>query len=335
MNIYLFTLYDSIFNTVFPSQVIQPIVKRLDNGEYDRAVIISFERHKPSEQKIKKLINDHRIRLIICKQLPFLGSLSLWYATYQLKKTLSSTTFTDITARGPLAGWITLHATNQRFIVQARGLAAEEYRYEKSSSRWPLSWLHQFRAWQYEQIEHQIYCQKNIQMQAVSTALRDYLIDTFKTSPCNITIATHDIPVAISAEQLLHWRLSIRKQLMIDSQSTVYLYCGSAHSWQCPEESIDFFIKKYEQDSAAFLLILTPHKHQFAVLLEQKKVPPRCYHLTCIPHQEVFHYLAAADAGLLFRKKHIINWVSRPTKALEYRAAGLKIIHNNTIAMLS
>jgi len=49
----------------------------------------------------------------------------------------------------------------------------------------------------------------------------------------------------------------------------------------------------------------------------------------------LYVYLAAADYGLLFRHKDIINWVSRPTKMLEYQAVGLKIIHNNTIEWLS
>jgi hypothetical protein len=49
----------------------------------------------------------------------------------------------------------------------------------------------------------------------------------------------------------------------------------------------------------------------------------------------IYHYLAAADIGIIFRKPHIINWISRPTKILEYQAVGLKIIHNNTVAMLA
>ena len=50
---------------------------------------------------------------------------------------------------------------------------------------------------------------------------------------------------------------------------------------------------------------------------------------------DVFRYLSVADAGLLFREKNVVNWVSRPTKMLEYRSVGLKIIHNNTVAWLS
>ena len=50
---------------------------------------------------------------------------------------------------------------------------------------------------------------------------------------------------------------------------------------------------------------------------------------------DVIKYLCAADAGILLRKKDVVNWVARPTKILEYRAAGLKIIHNDTVAMLT
>ena len=38
---------------------------------------------------------------------------------------------------------------------------------------------------------------------------------------------------------------------------------------------------------------------------------------------------------MLVREKDIINCVSRPTKMLEYQSAGLKIVHNNTVAWLA
>jgi hypothetical protein len=53
-----------------------------------------------------------------------------------------------------------------------------------------------------------------------------------------------------------------------------------------------------------------------------------------VPHGMIYRYLAACDIGLIFREPHLINWTSRPTKVLEYQAAGLEIVHNNTIDFL-
>ena len=59
------------------------------------------------------------------------------------------------------------------------------------------------------------------------------------------------------------------------------------------------------------------------------------YHITTISHADIYRYLAAADAGIVLRESHPINWVSRPTKILEYQAAGLAIVHNNTIGYIT
>ncbi len=81
--------------------------------------------------------------------------------------------------------------------------------------------------------------------------------------------------------------------------------------------------------------MLTQDTDYFAALCVKHVLPSHSYHIIFVPHHEIYHYLAAADAGIIFREAHIINWVSRPTKILEYQAVGLKIIHNNTVAMLA
>jgi hypothetical protein len=85
----------------------------------------------------------------------------------------------------------------------------------------------------------------------------------------------------------------------------------------------------------ALLLVLTPDAFIFKQLLAEENIPAAHYRICTVAHQQMYHYLAAADIGLLFREPHLLNWVSRPTKALEYRAVGLQIIHNNTIGFLA
>ncbi len=333
-------LYDSVHNPVFASQVVQPLIKQLDQNPGDRGIIISFEHTTISQKEQQSLITDPHITLITLRKLPFLGSLSLRYAARQLapiaQKYIHEAT---ITCRGPMAAWIVGHLNlpeHIHCIVQARGLAAQEYRYAHSSGI--MGWLHRIRAWQYEEIEQWVYGvyahNKNVTVQTVSKALRSYLIETFNAPADKIMVADHDVPSVIPAAQRSAWRTEIRKQLGIPPHAYVYIYNGSAKPWQCPQETVQFFVHEYQKNSDAFLLVLTQDTGTFKTLIKRYALPPSSFYITRVAHTEIYRYLAAADAGMLLREPHIINWVSRPTKALEYQAVGLRIIHNNTVGML-
>ncbi|TET34216.1 hypothetical protein E3J61_03170 [Candidatus Dependentiae bacterium] len=331
-------LYDGVHNPVFQSQVIEPLIKQLDQNPNDRGIIISFERTTISQKEQQALVVDPRIRLITVPKLPFLGTLSLHYATRQLSPIMQQHIHTAmITCRGPMAAWVVGHLNLPiPCIVQARGLAAQEYRYAHSSKI--IGWLHRIRAWQYEQIEQWVYGayahNKNVMVQTVSKALRSYLIETFNAPADKIMVADHDVPSAISPAQRSTWRTEIRELLKIPHHAYVYVYNGSAKPWQCPQETVQFFVREYQKNPDAFLLVLTQDTGTFKTLIKRYALPPNAFHITRVAHTKIYRYLAAADAGMLLRKPHIINWVSRPTKALEYHAVGLKIIHNNTISML-
>ncbi|MFH1832527.1 MAG: hypothetical protein ABH827_07080, partial [bacterium] len=64
-------------------------------------------------------------------------------------------------------------------------------------------------------------------------------------------------------------------------------------------------------------------------------LPKTAYKIISVRQEQLYEYLSCANFGFLLREEDIINWVSRPTKMLEYQAVGLKIIHNNTIAWLT
>ena len=73
--------------------------------------------------------------------------------------------------------------------------------------------------------------------------------------------------------------------------------------------------------------------HNFEKLLQQS-LPQHHYKIISVDYTNIFRYLAACDAGIIFREDHILNWISRPTKVLEYYAVGLPIIHNAAIGLL-
>ena len=80
---------------------------------------------------------------------------------------------------------------------------------------------------------------------------------------------------------------------------------------------------------------MTPDKNKFIEACGKQNIAKQHYAVLNVGAQDVYKYLAAGDYGLLFREPDVVNWVSRPTKMLEYQAVGLKIIHNKTVAWLA
>lgn len=341
MKHHLVIIYDGIENSVFEGQVLAPLVQKLKMHPHDRGLIISFEKKTPSHKALAAITAHPTLDYHLLYKIPFLGSLSLYYAVHQLKQIMHHYTITSITARGPLAAWIISHVQSLTIpcIVQARGLAAQEYAYTHAHMQsWFMRQLHRFRMYQYESIERYVYGtyarQSSCTIHAVSTPLQEYLITTFGAPPDKIIIEHADIPRTFDPAIIRQWRTTYRNQLHISEDSYVYVYNGSAKSWQCPHETISYFVEQYACNSHAFLLILTQDQQPFIDLCVRHAIPSSAYHIMHVRHDMIYQYLAIADAGIIFRAAHIINWISRPTKILEYQAVGLSIIHNNTVAML-
>ncbi len=228
--------------------------------------------------------------------------------------------------------------------IQARGLCAQEYRFatEELKENFIKKIYRKFVYHKLNQIEQEAFQTKqklnsslNITIESVSNALKDYLVNYFGSEKDKINIATKDIPQKIDKEKIQKWRSKIRSKLNIAPDQFVYCYSGSFKPWQCLPEAIDFFEKQHKKNPNSFLLILSQDKKNVETFIGARKIPMQKYALTCAKPDELYKYLAACDAGFLFRDKDIINWVSRPTKMLEYQAVGLEVIHNHTIAYLA
>lgn len=338
----LYVLYDSIANSVFKSQVLAPLFKRLNEDSSLYIVLLSFERHSQSAIA-KKLPRHERLSLHLVRRTPFFGAWSLFPLIWKCKKIIQKESITHIIARGPFAGYIA-HKANLKLplSVQARGLVAEEFRFsEQCNATSKLkNKLFRMRYSMLFNLEKKVYSLKreNFSIEAVSQALSRYLEENFAAQKNYITIASYDIPSPLTREQKQYWRKTIREQLNIEETTFIYVYSGSAHAWQCVDEMMDYFCKHKSEHTSAFFLILTCHEEQFRKAVKKYNLAAHEYRIMNIsPHNQFNYlvYLAAADAGLLFRKKDCINWVARPTKMLEYQAAQLPIIHNGTVELLS
>lgn len=356
-------VYDGISNSVFESQVINPLLLKLQQTPQLHATLVCFEKKQPNIKVLSGKIPVHpNLHLIICRRFPFWGISSLKPAIWQLIKHLRNATCHQIIARGPLAGYVALETLAQlakknpdrlrtttdnplpSITIQARGLCAEEYRYatEKTKGSWLKKMYQKYMYNQLKKVEWIAYRNKrasdyprHVLIESVSNALSSYLIHHFRADASKISLATQDIPTIIAPSQIHEWKEKARKKLDIPNHAIVYCYSGSYKAWQCAQQTIAAFALEYQKNSHAMLLILTQDKKLFESELTRLNIPEHAYRILTVQPSDIYFYLSAGDYGMLLREPDVINWVSRPTKMLEYQSIGLQIIHNNTIAWLA
>ncbi len=229
-------------------------------------------------------------------------------------------------------------------LVQARGLAAEEYRY--AAHRGGRRGLRPLKDWLTQKFLHEleasVYGYRGViarcgqfTIEVVSEALQEYLVKVFKAKQAVITIATKDITPMVAREQVEAWRLAKRSELCIPIDARVYVYSGSFKPWQCAQETVAEAATILHRESDAFFLALTTDVADFEQAVQASGIDAVRCRVLRVASAELTQYLAAADAGFLLREADVINWVSRPTKMLEYQAVELEIVHNNTVGCLA
>ncbi len=342
-------IYDGINHSIFEGQVLNPLLKELHIQPGLKITLISFENKIIESKKLELLNTIHpNFKIFILKKTQyFFGYFSILFAKIQCKKILSSFSFYSLQARGPFAGAIAqsiISSTCIQFTLQARGLLAEEFLYTHEESLLNQSWYKKIVIYlRYKQLfyfEQKVYQWNNPNnitfiIESVSQALEDYLKKNYYPSPTLYTHAINDIPATISIEQKKIWRNQIRTQLKLHKDHYVYIYNGSCKPWQCFKETILYFKKQLHNKKNSYLLIITPDIKEAFKIVTTISLPENSFHIESVSYTQVYAYLCASDSGIILRKKHILNWVSRPTKVLEYKAAHLPIIHNNTIAYLN
>jgi hypothetical protein len=336
----IWLVYDGIAHSVFAGQVIAPAVQLCEHNPNYRVTIITFEKNIPSSLLIHKYNAKHpHLKLVVMRRIPFLGVLSLYFARYQLKKFLNNFESYELKARGPLAGWLAIHSSNRNqcshITIQARGLLAEEYRYRYGKTSNILAKVfHHWRHRSLEVIEQDVY-NSGCDIEAITSAMKDYLINSFNADSNRIFLAQEDIPPKIQPAQVAQWRISIRHELNIPFQASVYCFIGSIKVWQKPDMVIQYFKEQLAQDSTSMLLLLTEDIQLFTAKLIDYNVPLTHVRILSVAHDDIYKYLSVADKGLLFRDKHPLSFVARPVKAMEYQSVGLEIVHNGTVDWLN
>lgn len=121
----------------------------------------------------------------------------------------------------------------------------------------------------------------------------------------------------------LHYRNQIRKQLDLNENSILFIYCGSLGQKYRLDEMFTIFNNFQKQYPDAFFLILTRNEVPNTVINHDKvKVME-------VANSDVPKYLSAADIGLGLIKETVSMQAAAAIKYSEYLLCGLPIILSN------
>ena len=125
-------------------------------------------------------------------------------------------------------------------------------------------------------------------------------------------------------------RTQTRKELQLGDSPTVG-YCGSLRSWQLPDTMFQFFQILYRKRKDTRFLFLSHFVEEAKNRFRSSGIPEISYVATSASGERLARLLMACDAGVLFRKRDIVNIVASPTKFGEYMRCGLGVFATQSI----
>lgn len=115
----------------------------------------------------------------------------------------------------------------------------------------------------------------------------------------------------------------------------VFVYVGSLGGFYLNDEMADFLAVAREENSNAFILILTQSPTEMIIpLLEERGIAEKDFLVKRVKSDELPRYLRASDVALSFIKPTFSKRSSSPTKIAEYLAAGVPIVFNSGVGDL-
>jgi glycosyltransferase involved in cell wall biosynthesis len=148
---------------------------------------------------------------------------------------------------------------------------------------------------------------------AVSKALKNYVIEkcgSKEFSFINTCISGDNFIFDKAIRELYRDKLNINK-----GEILLVFSSGGNGNWQQSDEIIE-----YLKALPIKILVLGSTGESTSQITRLK-----------VPYTEVAYYLNAADVGILFRRKDMVNHVAAPIKFSEYMSCGLPVIANDSI----
>ena len=363
----LYLIFDGVENTVFYSQIYQQIKQKVERKELFNPVIISFEKD-PLQATYFYNANFADLKttnVFIWQRMPLLGKWTLHLAAHRLKNFLAKNPTQKVICRGEAAAYILLKSI-EFFIADQEvkkkidldetsiknlcneieilipGLASFEVLLKKKEQGIALL-KSKIKMWFLfnlcTAIEQVVFSVNNfwrlssklkVTYVFASKALKDYAIQHFELLPYICTVSEVVID-PIDWDKKMEARVIVRTKHGIDLDANIYCYSGGMQPWQSFDLCIEAFLEFAKKDEKAFFLVLTHHAPEAQELITQFKVPAHQYLILKLKPELLHTYHLACDFGMIFREANIVNWTSRPIKVIEYKQAGLLVLHNFTI----
>jgi len=238
----------------------------------------------------------------------------------QLKKLINGNQFI-IHTRTEIIGYYTINALKKlnlplNLLIDVRGTTLEEIAFRISKDNKTL--FLKTQKFLYRNIEKTISANRQILLSAVSPGLKNYLLNQkYFENP----IVIHPNIANQSFDFDIEERNHIRKKLGIKAnQITIVISTSGGEIWQNDKQIIKEIID---------------NEHFFILNLSANKIEGKNIVNMVVPFNEMPGLLSAADIGLVWRDKHILNTCASPSKFSEFAVMGLYIIHNDTVKLIS
>lgn len=163
----------------------------------------------------------------------------------------------------------------------------------------------------------------------VSEGLKEYVCRRFGVGERSVVV----VPTGLrdggpSWREISVSRWQVRASLGIGDDELCYVYNGSYHAWQCPDDVLAYYRYAREVQRKCRLLILSNHSAIWEAAVAEFLGPADRDSVVVlnVAIGEVARVLHAGDVGIVFRRPHIVNYVAWPTKISDYLWSGMPIL---------
>lgn len=305
--------------SVFDSQVVALLNQYVETNQFNKIILILGVDYRTGSgiNKIKNL--DKKIRVEVYKQYPqyfLIEKLTILSISKILKEINNVGDFVihvrnDVLSHYTYKALKKLGCTTNRMIADVRGAGLEQLIEFSNKSKFIL-WL---KKAQRHQVNKSLGIINNLSV--VSESLKLYVHEKVNKE---INVRVNSCLSNRNFQFIEEERKNLREKLNIrDKEFLLVLSTGGDNAWQNTKQTIE-----------------TLTERNFKILnLSRTKINHKNVITKFVPYDEMYKYLCAADAAIIFRKNGITNQVASPVKFSEYVCCGLPVLTNRAVDLIS
>jgi len=209
-----------------------------------------------------------------------------------------------------------------KWVVDVHGVAPEE-RYDNSSK----SVLNKIK-YGLNKLFEKRYLKKAKHIIVVSQNLKEHYVSEYSIAPNKIIIVPNCIyatPNDVYITEAESNKTAQLKERLAPTGEVLYIYAGGVGVYHKVDSIVKWFDEKVKGNSKLILLIPKSYKSVDTIESNER------VKIFQVDHSDVRAYLLASDFGIIFRDDKLLNIVADPTKVPEYLAAGIRIIHTESV----